>query len=226
MGGTRRTQLRQRRAGLLRERGQVRVGVAGHGPAGDDLHGLGDGLDLLSAELLPGLEVRSLLLACRGQVGKVLLIRLLGRGGVREVTLGVGLGLQLLRLDLGLLLAVLRGLIDLRREVLHQHVVGVLGVHLLLLQGRALIDELVEELLEHLDDTMGLELVAMGFRCGDLQALRVLGCLQEQIQGLLGLRGDEVQAHEVGHLSEGGLGAVVGLFLQHRDCSLNCVDRF
>mmetsp|Transcript_88761 Transcript_88761/g.173638 ORF Transcript_88761/g.173638 Transcript_88761/m.173638 type:complete len:333 (+) Transcript_88761:472-1470(+) len=141
--GAGRPQLRHGGAGPLQERGQVLLRVALHRVAGDDLDGLGDRLELLSPQLLPRLEVRRLLLARRRQVSQVLLVRFLRGGGVGQVALGVRFALQVLSLRLGLLLTVLRGLRDLRREVLHKHLMRMLGIHLLLFQSRALLNELI-----------------------------------------------------------------------------------
>mmetsp|Transcript_92272 Transcript_92272/g.266310 ORF Transcript_92272/g.266310 Transcript_92272/m.266310 type:complete len:462 (+) Transcript_92272:768-2153(+) len=219
-------QLRQRRAFLLREGRQVLLRVALHRIAGQDLDGLLDRLDFLRTQLLPRLEVRCLLLASRHQVGKVLLIRLLGRRRVAQVALGVRLGLQLLRLRLRLLATVRRRLLDLRRQVLHQHVEGMLAVHLGLLQGSALVHELVVELLQHLDDAMGPELVARRLRRRHLQPFRILSALdQEEIDRLLSLVRNKAHGLQLRHLRQGSLRPVVRLLLQDRDRAQQGIHR-
>ena len=57
----------------------------GYRPALKDLLRLDDRLDLLGAELLPGLEVRSILRAGRLKVREVLRVGVPDGGGVREV---------------------------------------------------------------------------------------------------------------------------------------------
>merc|ERR1719324_812123 len=134
---------------LLHEGREVLVGVAGNRAGRQDLDRLVDRRELVRAELLARLEVRGLLRALRNEVVEVSLVRVTRSGRVREVALVLRGLLELRGLLLRLRLAVLGRRLDLRREVLHQHLVRVAGVALLLLEVRALILELVLELLEH-----------------------------------------------------------------------------
>mmetsp|Transcript_43085 Transcript_43085/g.128696 ORF Transcript_43085/g.128696 Transcript_43085/m.128696 type:complete len:357 (-) Transcript_43085:313-1383(-) len=214
---------RGQRCPLLDHGGEILLGVARDRRAREDLDSLLDRDNLLGTQLLPLLEVRRFLFTGGRQVVVVLLIGGAGRGRVRQVAFGIRLGLQLLGLHLRLLTPVLRGLIDLRREVLHEHLERVLRVHLLLLQGRPLVDKLVEELLEDLDDAVGLELVSGRLGRGHSQpVLRVLR--QEQLDGMLGLLGNEAQLLEGGDLREGRLLPVVGLLLQNSNGTLQGVN--
>mmetsp|Transcript_136217 Transcript_136217/g.423285 ORF Transcript_136217/g.423285 Transcript_136217/m.423285 type:complete len:214 (-) Transcript_136217:114-755(-) len=91
--------------------------------------------------------------------------------------------------------------------------------HLLLLQCGPLGHKLVQQLVQHLDDAVRLELIPMGLGGTDGKANgRVL--LEKGVDGLLGILRNEGQLHKVRHLHEGGLAAVVGLLLQHRDRTL------
>merc|ERR1719387_1059015 len=129
------------------------ISVSCHCTAGDDLNGLLNGHNLVCAQLLPGFKVGCFLLTCCGQVCQVFHISIPRCGGVFQIACGVSLGLQLCRFSLSLLISVLRCLCDLCLQVLHEHVVGMLAVHLFLLQSGALIYELIQQFLQHLDHT-------------------------------------------------------------------------
>merc|ERR1719506_2917602 len=205
---------------LLHERRQVLVGVAGDRAGRQDLDRLVDGRELIRAELLAGLEVPGLLRALRHEVVEVGLVRIAGGRRVREVALVLRGLLELRRLLLGLRLPVLGRRLDLRRQVLDQHLVRMASVALLLLEIRALILELVLELLEHVDDARGLELVSVRLRRGHGKGvlLHLVALRQERTDDLLGMLRDEV---ELVHLEE--LRAVVRLLLQRRDRALKRV---
>merc|ERR1719199_671051 len=83
---------------LLDEGRQVLVSGTRDGTGAQDLDGLLQSDDLISTQLLSVLEVRSLLLASGGQISQVLGVVVTSGGGVDQVTLGVGSGLQLLGL--------------------------------------------------------------------------------------------------------------------------------
>mmetsp|Transcript_18324 Transcript_18324/g.48367 ORF Transcript_18324/g.48367 Transcript_18324/m.48367 type:complete len:369 (-) Transcript_18324:32-1138(-) len=201
-------------------------------PVAQYLDRLGHRLDLLGAQLLAGLEVGRLLGAGGRELREVLLVLVASGRCVREVALGVGLGLELLGLEDGLLLAVRGALLDLRLQVLKKHVVRVVCVHLLLLHGRLLVDELVEQLFEHLDDAAQVRLVRVrlwrrdGQRLGCLSIHWVL--LDERVQRPFRFGGDQAQALEVldrFHLRKAGLLHRPGLRLQVRDRTLQGVHR-
>merc|ERR1719313_2221358 len=205
---------------LLHEGRQVLVGVAGNRAGRQDLDRLVDRRELVGAELLAGLEVRGLLRALRNEVVEVGLVRIAGGRRVRKVALVLRGLLELGRLLLGLRLPVLGRRLDLRRQVLDQHLVRMASVALLLLEIRALILELVLELLEHVDDARGLELVSVRLRGGHRKGvlLHLVALRQERTDHLLGMLRDEV---ELVHLEE--LRAVVRLLLQRRDRALKRV---
>merc|ERR1719364_327028 len=204
----------------LHEARQVLVGVARDRAGRQDLDRLVDRRELVRAELLARLEVRGLLRALRNKVVEVGLVRIAGSRRVRKVALVLRGLLELRRLLLSLRLAVLRRRLDLRRQVLHQHLVRVAGVALLLLEVRALILELVLQLLKHINDTRGLELVGVRLRGGNSH--RVLAELiplrQESADHLLRVLRDQV---ELAHLQE--LRAIVRLLLQGRNGALERV---
>merc|ERR1719261_1240386 len=205
----------------LHEARQVLVGVAGNRAGRQDLDRLVDRRELVRAELLARLEVRGLLRALRNEVVEVSLIRVTRGGRVREVTLLLRGLLELRRLLLRLRLAVLRRRLDLRREVLHQHLVRVAGVAFLLLEVRTLVLELVLELLEHVDDARGLELVRVRLR--RRHSHRVLAKLvplrQERGDGLLRVLRNRLQ-----HLDLDQLRYVVVLLLHGRNRTLKSVN--
>merc|ERR1719506_3651968 len=215
-------QLNEGHRRLLNERRQVLVGVAGNRTGRQDLDRLVDGGQLIRAELLALLEIRGLLRALRNEVVEVGLVRIAGRRRVRKVALVLSGLLELRRLLLRLGLAVLGRRLDLRRQVLDQHLVRVASVALLLLKVRALILELVLQLLEHVNDARGLELVGVRLRGRNIH--RVLAELitlrQERADHLLRVLRDEI---ELVHLEE--LGAVEGLLLQRRNRALKSIDR-
>merc|ERR1719395_69007 len=215
-------QLKEGHRRLLNERRQVLVGVAGNRTRRQDLDRLVDGGELIRAELLARLEIRGLLRALRNEVVEVGLVRIAGGRRVREVTLVLRRLLELRRLLLRLRLTVLSRRLNLRRQVLDEHLVRVASVALLLLKVRALILELVLQLLEHVNDARGLELV--GVRLRGRNGHRVLAELitlrQERADHLLRVLRDEI---ELVYLKE--LGAVVGLLLQRRNRALESIDR-
>merc|ERR1719236_172170 len=186
---------------------------------GQDLDRLVNRRELVRAELLALLEVGRLLRALSHEVIQVHLVRVAGRRRVSEVALVLRRLLELRRLLLGLRLAVLRRSLDLRREVLDQHLVRVASVRLLLLEVRALVLELVVELLEHVNDALRLELVSVRLRGRD--GHRVLAELvtlrKERADHLLRVLRDELQRV---HLHELRLRAVIRLLLQHSDRTL------
>merc|ERR1719313_1468780 len=145
----------------LQHRREVLLRVPRDRVTREDLDRLLDGLELFRPQLLARLKVRCLLLACRGKLSKVLLVGLHGGGGVLKLALRVRLGLQLFGLGRRLLTHVLLSCVNLRLEILHEHLECMARIHLLLLQGRPLVDELVQQLLEHFDDAVGLELVCV-----------------------------------------------------------------
>mmetsp|Transcript_47425 Transcript_47425/g.106697 ORF Transcript_47425/g.106697 Transcript_47425/m.106697 type:complete len:242 (+) Transcript_47425:1106-1831(+) len=102
-----------------------------------------------------------------------------------------------------------------------------LSVHLLLLNGCALVDKLVQELLQHLDDSMGLELVPRGLWGRHCKAIwLLLTTLEEEVNGLLCRRRDEAEALEGRHLCERRcLRPVVGLLLEDSNGTLQGIDR-
>merc|ERR1719364_129351 len=216
-------QLEERHRRLrLHEGRQVLVSVARHGAGAQDLDRLVDGRELIRAELLAGFEVRRLLGALRHEVVEVNLVRIAGGRRVRKVALVLRGLLELRRLLLGLRLPVLGRRLDLRRQVLDQHLVRMASVALLLLEIRALILELVLELLEHVNNARGLELVGVRLRGRNVE--RVLAELitlrQERADDLLRVLRNEL---ELVHLEK--LGAVVRLLLQRRDRALKRVNR-
>ena len=75
----------------------------------------------------------------------------------------ISVELENLSLEFGLLITVSGGLCDLRIEILNKHVIGMLGIHFLLLQTGSLLNESIKELLEQLNNTTRLELVCIGF---------------------------------------------------------------
>merc|ERR550514_2227642 len=215
-------QLNERHRRLLNERRQVLVGVAGNRTGGQDLDRLVDGGQLVRAELLALLEIRGLLRALRNQVVEVGLVSVAGGRRVREVALVLRCLLELRRLLLSLRLAVLGRRLDLRRQVLDQHLVRVASVALLLLEIRALILELVLQLLEHVNDARGLELVRVGLRGrnGERVLFHLVALRQERADHLLRVLRDEL---ELVHLKE--LSAVERLLLQRGNRALERIDR-
>merc|ERR1719327_973382 len=207
---------------LLDERRQILVGVAGNRAGRQNLDRLVDRGQLVRAELLALLEIRGLLRALRHEVVEVGLVRIAGGRRVREVALVLRGLLELRRLLLRLRLAVLSRRLDLRSQVLNQHLVRMASVALLLLEVRALVLELVLQLLEHVNDARRLELV--GVRLRGRNGHRVLAELiplrQESADHLLRVLRDQV---ELAHPQE--LRAVVRLLLQRRDRALERVDR-
>merc|ERR1719506_2774383 len=109
---------------LLNEGRQVLVGVARNRTGRQDLDRLVDRREFVRAELLALLEVRGLLRALRNEVVEVGLVRVTRGGRVREVALVLRCLLELRRPLLRLRLAVLGRRLDLRRQVLDQHLVG------------------------------------------------------------------------------------------------------
>merc|ERR1719454_2638512 len=214
---------RQLREGhrLLNERRQVLVGVAGNRTGRQDLDRLVDGGKLIRAELLALLEIRGLLRALRNEVVEVGLVRIAGGRRVREVALVLRRLLELRRLLLRLRLTVLGRRLDLRRQVLHQHLVGVASVGFLLLEVRALILELVLELLEHLNDPPRLEFVRvrLGSRHGHQILAKLVTLRQERADRLL-----RVLRNHLERLDLNQLRAVVVLLLHRRNRALKSVD--
>merc|ERR1719506_76732 len=216
-------QLDERHRLRLHERRQVLVGVAGNRAGGQDLDRLVDRRELVRAELLARLEVRGLLRPLRHEVVEVGLVRVTRGGRVRKVALVLRGLLELRRLLLRLRLTVLGRRLDLRRQVLNQHLVGVAGVAFLLLEIRALVLELVLELLEHVNDPRRLEFVRVRLRSRDVQ--RVLAKLvtlrQERADHLLRVLRNQL---ELVYLKQ--LRAVIRLLLQHCDRPFERIDRF
>merc|ERR1719395_331372 len=202
---------------LLNERRQVLVGVARNRTGRQDLNRLVDRGQLIRAELLARLEVRGLLRALRNEVVEVGLVRIASRRRVREVALVLRRLLELRGLLLRLRLAVLGRRLDLRREVLDQHLVRMASVALLLLKVRALILELVLQLLQHVHDARGLELVGIRLRGRNVERVlaELIALRQERADDLLRVLRNEL---ELVHLEE--LRAVVRLLLQRNDRAL------
>merc|ERR1740129_332517 len=143
-----------------------------------NLDGLGDCFKLLRAKLLPGLEIRSLLLTSRSQVSQVLLICLFGCGCVTEIRICLCLGLELLGLCLCFFSTICCCLVDLSGKVLNQHFKCMLGVHLLFFHLGPFLNECVQKLLKHLDDAMRLKFISVSLGCRNIK--RVRGLLQER----------------------------------------------
>merc|ERR1719380_512232 len=215
-------QLKERHRRLLHEGRQILVGIAGNRTGGQDLDRLVDRRELVRAQLLARLEVRGLLRALSNEVVEVGLVRIARGRRVRKVALVLRGLLELRRLLLRLRLTVLGRRLDLRRQILNQHLVRVARVALLLLEVRALVLELVLQLLEHVNDARGLELIRVRLRGGN--GHRVLAELiplrQESADHLLRVLRDQV---ELADLQE--LRAVVRLLLQRRDRALERIDR-
>mmetsp|Transcript_23730 Transcript_23730/g.74698 ORF Transcript_23730/g.74698 Transcript_23730/m.74698 type:complete len:290 (+) Transcript_23730:1244-2113(+) len=188
-------------------------GVAGDIVRLKDLHRFRNGLDLLRAQLLllfvghgflPALNrhrlqrlfVFRLILDCRSEL--LLVLRFQFR--LRVLT---GLGL------FDLFIAVLDGVC----QVGDHHAVGVLRIHLRLFALIKLGTEIVLESLQSLDNAARLELVCICLRSF---VVRVGGLQECHAQG----------AHLLGQLHEGLLGtsAVVGLFLEHLNCTVQCIN--
>merc|ERR1719182_55768 len=209
---------------VLDEAREVLVRSARHRARAQDLDRLVNRRELVRAELLALLEVGRLLRALSHEVIQVHLVRVAGRRRVSEVALVLRRLLELRRLLLGLRLAVLRRSLDLRREVLDQHLVRVASVRLLLLEVRALVLELVVELLKHVNDALRLELVRVGLRGrhGHRVLAELVTLRKERADHLL-----RVLRHELErvHLHELRLRAVVRLLLQHGDRALKGIHR-
>merc|ERR1719313_3168118 len=171
----------------LHEGRQVLVGVARHRAGRQDLDRLVDRRKLIRAQLLARLEVRGLLRALRHEVVEVGLVRIAGGRRVRKVALVLRGLLELRRLFLRLRLAVLSRRLDLRSQVLNQHLVRMASVALLLLEVRALVLELVLQLLEHVNDAPRLELVRVRLRgrTGEQVLFHLVALRQERADHLL-----------------------------------------
>merc|ERR1719364_679549 len=205
-------ELEERHRLRLHEGRQILVGVARHRAGGKDLDRLVDRRELVGAKLLARLEVRGLLRALRNEVVEVGLVGVARGGRVREVALVLRGLLELRRLLLRLRLTVLGRRLDLRRQILHQHLVRVAGVALLLLEVRALILELVLELLEHVDDAVRLELIRVRLRSRDAQRVlaKLITLRQERGDHLLRVLRNQV---ELGDLNQFSLRAIIRLLL-------------
>merc|ERR1719313_638549 len=206
---------------LLSERRQVLVGVARNRARRQDLDRLVDRRELVRAELLARLKVRGLLRALRNEVVEVGLVRVTRSRRVGEVALVLRGLLELRGLLLRLRLAVLGRRLDLRRQVLHQHLVRVAGVALLLLEVRALILELVLELLEHVHNARRLELVRVGLRSRDGHRVfaELVTLRQERADGLLRALRNHRERLDLDQLR-----AVVVLLLHRRNGALKSID--
>mmetsp|Transcript_127012 Transcript_127012/g.367668 ORF Transcript_127012/g.367668 Transcript_127012/m.367668 type:complete len:422 (-) Transcript_127012:45-1310(-) len=227
-------QLRQRpRAALLQHAREVLLRRAGDLFGRQYVDGLLDGLELLAAEFLPGLEVRALDFAHGPHLAEVLLVlSLVGRdlGPLARVLRLVLLGL---RPKAGLLRDFVLGVLDVVRQLLVHLLEGVLGIHLLALELVLLGAELVLQLLEHVNDASGLELVAVGLGIALEQVVvgHLLhdGLLQKGGEGLLRLQGHHGQFRDlhqgVLHLQHLRLGTVERLLLQDDDRLAQGVDR-
>merc|ERR1719375_81965 len=174
---------------LLNKRWQVLVSIARDGTGRNDFDGFLNCDDLISSQLLPRLKVRRLLLTCGGKVCQILCICIPCSSGIFQISFRVSLGLQLGCLCLSLLITILGGLSNLSIQILHQHVVSMLGVHLFLLQCGALINEFIEQFLEHLNDSGGLEFIRICLWCAHGKSLGIL--LEKDINGFLGLCWDQ-----------------------------------
>mmetsp|Transcript_88718 Transcript_88718/g.254042 ORF Transcript_88718/g.254042 Transcript_88718/m.254042 type:complete len:330 (+) Transcript_88718:1104-2093(+) len=198
----------------LCQRRQGRLRIPGDRIAGQDLHCVLDGLDLLRTRHLVLLELYRLCIARRLRVAQSLLV--LGLGLLRDlqVALEVRGIAELPSLGRRLLRGARLVRTDVIRQLLQQHLVVRLGVHLRLLQGQPLFLELTGQLLKHLHDTARLELVSIG--------LRLLAGFHCQ-EGLNHLNGVGRDLRRAAHLRQ-RLRNIGTLALQHRDGLLARID--
>mmetsp|Transcript_7143 Transcript_7143/g.18032 ORF Transcript_7143/g.18032 Transcript_7143/m.18032 type:complete len:686 (+) Transcript_7143:82-2139(+) len=222
-------ELHERNALLRRglRQGEVLLGSTEDLGRGEDFYGLADGLDLLGTQLLLLLEGHVLLQALRGHRREGLLV-----GGLEcclrgEHLLGLCLLLGLAGLLGALLLTLLVLVLDRVRQVHLDHVVGVLGIHLRLLDLAQLGAELVLQALEHLDNAARLEPVAVRLRClvvRGAEGVLLVGRIDHTQEGRDDGLGPLRQAAALRELQERrGAVAVVVLFLQDRDCAVQSV---
>mmetsp|Transcript_62901 Transcript_62901/g.115709 ORF Transcript_62901/g.115709 Transcript_62901/m.115709 type:complete len:231 (-) Transcript_62901:474-1166(-) len=220
-----RAKLRQGALLGLQHGRQVLVRGTSNIRAFDDGDGLLNCLHLLHSKLLTRLEVTGLHLTCCHQIRIVLFISRFGSSKIRQITLSIGLLLELRGFVLGLLSPHLCRMCNLVRQLLHEQLEGLDGLHLGLLSVCALIHELVLKLRQHINDGLTLKFVRVGFRRSVVKALWFSTKRQELIDGVLGVVGDEIQALQVAQLHERSLLHVRSPCLEHFDGACARIDR-